>query len=187
MAKPIVEDISASLSVGGSNTQTEAGHDRLKAFDSRWRASVESVFPPADIEAVLPPFPVQEGVLFMSQEEGESYVQHFMYRFAEGISLAKVKDSWSRVQERVEMLRTVFISDEVLVQVVLRPSATELPYHTHENVSFDTFNEWFLENEALSISKRITEDLTTPLWVVQCVSHSRLQELHGILNKPRPV
>uniref|UniRef100_A0A0W0FS42 Carrier domain-containing protein n=1 Tax=Moniliophthora roreri TaxID=221103 RepID=A0A0W0FS42_MONRR len=183
MTKPIVERISASLSVGDSNTQARTGHDRLKTFDSRWRATVESVFSPADIEAVLPPFPVQEGVLFMSQEESESYVQHFMYRFTEGTSLVKMKGSWSRVQERVEILRcvgvchflihtglvqsrTVFVSDEVLVQVILKPSATELPFHTHENFSFDTFNEWFLESEAPSISNRINEDLTTPLWAV---------------------
>ncbi|KAK7033521.1 Non-ribosomal peptide synthetase [Paramarasmius palmivorus] len=172
MAKPVIEDIAVSLSLGDAARGPSDRHDRLKAFDSEWRALVESVFSPVDIEAILPPFPVQEGVLFMSQEEDESYVQHFMYRFAEGTSVDKVKDSWSSVQKRVEILRTVFISDETLVQVVLKPDAVELPFHEHRDIIFDTFNDWFLQHEARLVSKRINEDLTTPLWAVNVYNSS---------------
>ncbi|KAL0578432.1 Non-ribosomal peptide synthetase [Marasmius crinis-equi] len=167
MERPVVEDVAARLASAMSEDQDES-----KAVgplvDKAMVDAAEAVFSPSDIDVVLPLFPVQEGVLFKSMESPDSYVQHFVYRCAEGVDAGRVMSSWRAVLGRQQILRTVFVTDDTgaLIQVVLRDGTVDVPGATTKIHLDEGFDGWFLRSEALNVSTRINEDLTTPLWAV---------------------
>ena len=70
-----------------------------------WRTHAEEVFDPRDIESVLPPLPVQEGVLFRTLQQPGHYVQHFSYRYASTIDTERLKDAWRSLMKETQILR----------------------------------------------------------------------------------
>lgn len=76
-------------------------------FDERWRAHAEEFFEPDTIDLVLPPFPVQEGVIFRSIEEPGHYVQHFLYRCGKEIDVKILKGAWEQTMAQEQILRFV--------------------------------------------------------------------------------
>ncbi|KAF8341217.1 uncharacterized protein EI90DRAFT_1704265 [Cantharellus anzutake] len=140
----------------------------ITAFDEKWRASAEGIFNPGDIECVLPPLPVQEGVLFRTLQQPGHYVQHFSYRCSDVIDIRRVEDAWKRLVEQTQILRSCFVVGDTLLQVVLTPQAATLPFSEHEvsSMTVDEFIEWFRVNAAQKIAEDITDDVTVPLFRV---------------------
>ncbi|KIY43686.1 hypothetical protein FISHEDRAFT_78528 [Fistulina hepatica ATCC 64428] len=163
--------------------------DRCASFRERWLSTVVGIFDEVDVEDVLPPFPVQEGVLFQCMQYKDRYVQHFMYRLKAGFDITKLRKSWETVASRQEILRfvifldvslkvlivlirSVFVTTPSCVQVVLRPHAARLPWQEHSLTDV----EWpahFWQNEAPRIACDINSDFTTPLYRVSVYSIDR--------------
>ncbi|KAH7340224.1 hypothetical protein B0J17DRAFT_595170 [Rhizoctonia solani] len=139
--------------------------DSLHDFDRTWRATAEGIFRPEDIEAVLPTFPVQEGVLFQALVSSTQYVQHFIYRIKEHIEITDLRQAWAQIMCQHPILRTAFLVEDTPLQVLLRPEAVQPPIATRRQSPPDksiSFPSWFLESEKDCISADINSDLTTP-------------------------
>lgn len=115
MGHPIIQELALVIDDRNSkgtpdNSQPPSGDNTTvtSSFDAKWRSYAEGVFDPADIEIILPPFPVQEGVIFRASQEPGHYVQHFVYRCEEKIDLDKLKDVWREVVSRQQILRCVY-------------------------------------------------------------------------------
>jgi acyl carrier protein len=66
---------------------------------------VHSFYPLGTVETVLPPFPIQQGVVSRSAELDSLYVQHVILQCHDGVSLPKLKEAWRSVYARHPMLR----------------------------------------------------------------------------------
>lgn len=129
MARGTVSGIAELLSSSPSSLQlesegkseTEVSEMETKALkwdEDALLARAVAVFDPDTIERVLPPFPVQEGVLASVTSGigagGEGYVQHFAYRVHKGegeegeVVARRLKSAWEGVFERHEILRWVW-------------------------------------------------------------------------------
>ncbi|KAF5368041.1 hypothetical protein D9758_004463 [Tetrapyrgos nigripes] len=166
MGKPVIEDI--ALMVDTPPVPQARNDQALINFAEQWSGLAEGIFEPHQIQSILPPFPVQEGVLFRSMQSPQLYVQHFMYRCDPSIDLERMKESWQKVVSRQQILRTVFVIDDTLVQVVIKDSVNDLPWRVVpcQLSSQESFEEWFLREESSSVAIRVTEDLTTPLFFI---------------------
>lgn len=126
MARGTVSGIAELLSSSPSSLQlesegkseTEVPEMETKALkwdEDALLARAVAVFDPDTIERVLPPFPVQEGVLASVTSSigagGEGYVQHFAYKVHKGegedgeVVAKRLKSAWEGVFERHEILR----------------------------------------------------------------------------------
>lgn len=111
MIRPTVEDIARLVEdrrndiANSQAAQSSSDRSYTTVFDHTWRSEASKVFEPSDIEAVLPPFPVQEGILFQSVQEPGHYVEHFLYQLEPGIDLLKLRHAWERVVARQQILR----------------------------------------------------------------------------------
>ena len=83
----------------------DASMPQTLAFDKKWRAHAEGIFDPGDIESVLPPLPVQEGVLFRTLQQPGHYVQHFSYHCASVIDMERLKAAWRGLMRETQILR----------------------------------------------------------------------------------
>ncbi|KAG8774039.1 Non-ribosomal peptide synthetase [Ceratobasidium sp. 428] len=134
-------------------------------FDRKWRSMAETIFRPEDIEAVLPTFPVQDGVLFQALVSPSHYIQHFVYRIERHVTTDDLHRAWSEVISRHPILRTAFVVEDTPLQVVLKPEAVYVPLSLHQpTVHFnqDSFTSWFRTTRMSQIAVEINEDLTTP-------------------------
>ncbi|KAG8734468.1 Non-ribosomal peptide synthetase [Ceratobasidium sp. 423] len=167
LAAPVLSNV-AMLRQGSSRECVERA-DSLAEFDRTWRATAESMFRPEDIEAVLPTFPVQEGVLFQALVSPTQYVQHFIYRIKEPVENTDLHRSWTEAIRQHPILRTAFLVEDIPLQVLLHPEAVQVPlatYHQPLRLKSASFPSWFLESEKDRIAVEINGDLTTPTFRV---------------------
>ncbi|KAK1985595.1 amino acid adenylation domain-containing protein [Colletotrichum cereale] len=86
----------------------------FEEFKSRlWRAVEMTKFNFQDVEAVLPPTPLQESMVAdMLQSDFEQYFNHDILELADGLDITKFEKAWHQVIERSPILRTVFVQIE---------------------------------------------------------------------------
>ncbi len=77
----------------------------VERFSSEWLEIVRKALPSVPVTHVLPPFPLQEGVLFRSVGSSTMYVQHVIVRYREGTSMRRLRDAWKVVMARHDVLR----------------------------------------------------------------------------------
>ncbi|KAH9901403.1 hypothetical protein C8Q73DRAFT_786775 [Cubamyces lactineus] len=143
--------------------RTPAGHAALQgalmldAFASGVREEVQAAYSVESIEALLPPFPVQEGVLYRSANAPSMYMQHVLLRLAPETSVERLRDAWKELVAHHEMLRTVFHFGSNLVQVVLRPDAAPSQFVQHEHTIDDdtAFQHYFNYEKAQPIAREL--------------------------------
>ncbi|KAG9127508.1 Non-ribosomal peptide synthetase [Ceratobasidium sp. 392] len=168
LTNPVLDDIvrlCRSSSPSGPATNVSACDE----FDRKWRSMAENIFRPEDIEAVLPTFPVQDGVIFQALVSPSQYIQHFMYRIEQHVTVEDLYRAWPEVMSRHPILRTAFVIEDTPLQVVLKPEAVCAPLSTHQQTSQidqGPFASWFKANEMSRIAIEINEDLTTPAFRV---------------------
>ena len=81
----------------------------MEKFADSVRAEVETPYPVGSVAAILPPFPVQEGVLYRSVNAPTMYVQHVLLRLAPDVSVPDLKKAWKEVVGKHDILRLVGI------------------------------------------------------------------------------
>ncbi|KAI0670364.1 hypothetical protein C8Q78DRAFT_1079337 [Trametes maxima] len=162
MQHPAVTEI-AGLLERSTAVPAEKGSSLLDAFSSAVRDEVEGAYPKDSVESLLPPFPVQEGVLYRSANSPSMYVQHVVMRLAPETSVSGLRDAWKGVVGEHEMLRTVFHFGSSLVQVVLRADAVDA--HVSERVIEDDdesdFQRYFTSHEASPIARELNLAIST--------------------------
>ncbi|KAI0336556.1 hypothetical protein GY45DRAFT_411925 [Cubamyces sp. BRFM 1775] len=157
MQGPTVSEIAQLLERTPAGHAARQGSLMLDEFASSVREEVEAAYPAESIEALLPPFPVQEGVLYRSANAPSMYVQHVLLRLGPETSVERLRDAWKELVAHHEMLRTVFHFGSNLVQVVLRPDAVQPQFVQHEhNVDDDrAFQSYFNDEKAQSIAREL--------------------------------
>ncbi|KDN49336.1 hypothetical protein RSAG8_02038, partial [Rhizoctonia solani AG-8 WAC10335] len=103
LATPVLSSVAILKQTRSQKSTCPA--DSLYGFDRMWRVTAEGIFRPEDIEAVLPTFPVQEGVLFQALVSPTQYVQHFIYRIKEHIGGADLHRAWAEMIHQHPILR----------------------------------------------------------------------------------
>lgn len=83
--------------------------DHIHDFVSRSLPGVYKAYPRDSVEAVYPPFAVQEGVLARSAADDSLYVQHLLLRCYPGVSLPMLKAAWTSVMHDHPILRCVLL------------------------------------------------------------------------------
>ncbi|KAI0082634.1 hypothetical protein K474DRAFT_1654750 [Panus rudis PR-1116 ss-1] len=131
-------------------------------FASTWRDEVANAYPSVRTEDILPPFPVQEGVLSRSIETPTMYVQHVLFKCKPETSMAKLRDAWKTVMSDRSILRTLFFLARDLVQVILHPDDCHLPWSENQTDldNDDEFRNWFLSTPSSQLSIDINEHLS---------------------------
>ncbi|KAI8263945.1 Nonribosomal peptide synthetase 2 [Colletotrichum sp. SAR 10_98] len=98
--KPVSED---------SNQQSN--YEDLKT--KLWKAVESTDFGMQQVEAVLPPTPLQESMIAdMLQSKFEQYFNHDVLELAGGVDVDKFEQAWQQVVQRSPILRTVFVQIE---------------------------------------------------------------------------
>lgn len=158
-------------------------HLDLEQYQKQHLSTATAVFKSDDIEAVLPPLPVQPGILAqIVQSPSASYVQHFLYQIQDsnGLSIESVTEAIHQLVAFQQMLRTVFIVDEAdLLQVVLKEKCVGSPLsstETHCKNPADFVN-YFQRDQANAVAARINEDLTTPMWEIGLYTDASSQQV----------
>ncbi|KJA27343.1 hypothetical protein HYPSUDRAFT_63026 [Hypholoma sublateritium FD-334 SS-4] len=119
---------------------------------------------PSQIEAILPPFTVQEGVLARSSDSDSLYVQHVVLSLNAHISMPQVRNAWSSVVSRHPILRTIFNFGRALSQIVLKPNVGELNWKDHalsSPLADSSFGDYFLQGEGSNVAKEINRTLSS--------------------------
>ncbi|CAG8928801.1 unnamed protein product [Penicillium salamii] len=121
-------------SVQGSSTellsnQANEASQKLVQIDQSFRTSQKN-FACSNISAVWPCLPLQESLV--SSSVGNStplYVNHIMCRLGAGINLTALREAFEDLMHENEILRTCFhVTEDKVLQVVLKPRATKLPW-----------------------------------------------------------
>lgn len=182
MKTPTVAGVAFALGQGGLPAKQE-DFSYTEAFRGEWAKEVRVTYAEEDVECILPPFGVQEGVLARSTSLDTMYVQHVVVLCKEGVSLPQIRNAWESVMGRhailrcvhnaliilkpypsEEMYRTVFHFSLSMVQVVLRRESRVLPWNVTEtamDVASNDFSRWFLSEKGPSIAKDINQNLST--------------------------
>ncbi|RPD66154.1 peptide synthetase [Lentinus tigrinus ALCF2SS1-7] len=175
MQAPLVSAIAAI--VEGGQTAAVAGEQSstVQQFADRVRGEVEGAYSVDTIEALLPPLPVQEGVLFRSVNAPTMYVQHVLLRLGPEVSVEKLRGAWRELVALHEMLRTVFHFGSELVQVILRSGTYDAQTSEKEIDDCDEagFQRYFTEQEAASISRELNVGVSKVPPVRLSVFHTR--------------
>lgn len=107
---PTIEALSIiveKISIDSENLPTNCKVSFTSAFEQQWRDVVGASIEASQIQAVLPTFPVQDGVLYRSSSHSNLYVQHVILRLYDNVCIKKLKDAWSDVVARHDILRHV--------------------------------------------------------------------------------
>ncbi|KAI6045753.1 hypothetical protein EDC04DRAFT_3104410 [Pisolithus marmoratus] len=156
MQNPSIAGISTLLKPASANARS-CGY--VKRFSEEWLPVIEKVIPPTRIERVLPPLPIQAGVLYHSDSVPTSCVQHVIMKISDAVTNSRLRDAWQATMHKLEILRTVFFFGSQLVQVILRPDECVLPW-LEKPPSADndnTFCTSFLADEASSLAVDINQ------------------------------
>ncbi len=105
MQHPTVSEIATLLERGLGAPVPQNGASPIDEFARGLAEEVGGVYAPDAIESLLPPFPVQEGVLYRSVNSPSMYVQHVVLRLASGTSTSGLQDAWMKLVAEHEMLR----------------------------------------------------------------------------------
>ncbi|KAG8928334.1 Non-ribosomal peptide synthetase [Tulasnella sp. 418] len=167
MSSPTIEGI-AKLVDNPNDKEIAAvsGQFNFGLFTQDVLDEVNSMFGQEEISAILPAFPVQEGVLYRSMGARDSalYVQHILLQCSPTASVDQIRRAWSLAMEKHEILRTTFMfTSKGLAQVLLKPEATHLPWSSHSIPGHD-FVTWFEMQVADTISKEINRCMTMPVF-----------------------
>lgn len=155
MRNPSIAGTSALIKSTSLNAARSFGY--IKRFSEDWLPLIEKVIPPSRVERVLPPLPIQEGVLYHSDSVPTSCVQHVIMKISDAVPNSRLRDAWEATMHKLEILRTVFFFGSQLVQVVLRPDECILPWSEKPPSvdDDDTFCTIFLADEASSLAEDI--------------------------------
>ena len=74
-------------------------------FSEQWLHVVEESIPHLQVGHVLPPFPIQEGVLYQSDSRPTSCVQHVIMSIPGQTPLPRVRDAWETAMRKLDILR----------------------------------------------------------------------------------
>jgi len=74
-------------------------------FSEQWLHVAVASIPHMHIVHVLPPFPIQEGVLYHSDSHSTSCVQHVIMRISGQTPLPRVRDAWEASMKKLDILR----------------------------------------------------------------------------------
>lgn len=105
MQNPAVSEIATLLERSLATPAVHNGASPIDEFARGLAEEVGSVYAPDAIKSLLPPFPVQEGVLYRSVNSPSMYVQHVVLRLASGTSTSGLRDAWTELVAEHEMLR----------------------------------------------------------------------------------
>ncbi|KAH7922105.1 hypothetical protein BV22DRAFT_1037866 [Leucogyrophana mollusca] len=156
MRMATVEAVADFLQAPGDTPAQSSLPSEVERFSSTWRDEVTKTYSSLDIERILPPLPVQEGVLYTSEASPNMFVQHVIMNVHDDAQVLKLRQSWEEAMCEVEILRTVFFFTRAFVQVVLRPEACQLRWaEKSASVDDSSFGEWFFEEEAAPIAEEI--------------------------------
>lgn len=85
--------------------QAPASSSVIKLFSEKWLHVVEESIPHIHVGHVLPPFPIQEGVLCHSDSHPTSCVQHVVMSISAQTPLLRVRDAWEATMKEHDILR----------------------------------------------------------------------------------
>lgn len=164
----------AQIAEKGTNAkhQAPAGDLDLAKFQVDNFDAAAALFKREDIEAVLPPLPVQPGILAqVVQSTSQSYVQHFLYTLSpqQPQTARSLEAAIKELIRENQMLRTAFVVDEAdLLQVVFKDASGTFPVRTTPVAATDAeaFKAAFQRDIAAEVVGRINEDVTTPMWEI---------------------
>ncbi|KAI0798002.1 hypothetical protein C8Q75DRAFT_862185 [Abortiporus biennis] len=136
--------------------------DYVHEFFSTWKDPILRAYSSLKIQDILPPFPVQEGMLFQSADTPSMYVQHVMMKCHADISIQKLQQAWREAMIQHDILRTVFFFGRELAQVVLDPLSVSLPWIEQPTEYSDGQKLWtdFLSGEALVLSSHLNSQIS---------------------------
>ncbi|KAH7913722.1 hypothetical protein BJ138DRAFT_561170 [Hygrophoropsis aurantiaca] len=157
-----VEAVAEFLQAAGNLSTSSSLPSAVESFSSTWRDEVIKTYSSFDVESILPPLPIQEGVLYTSEASPNMFVQHVVMR-VQNCQIPKLHQSWEDAMKEIEILRTVFFFTRAFVQVVLRPEACQLRW-TDKSTPVDDralFSEWFFEEEAEHIAEQINSSVSS--------------------------
>ncbi|KAF9227677.1 hypothetical protein BS17DRAFT_726077 [Gyrodon lividus] len=167
MKKPWIEAVSALFQTHPLPTSNALSNKFMETLSEKWLHVVQESIPHLSVERVLPPFPIQEGVLYHADGHPTSCVQHVIMNMSNKTSLSRVRNAWEVTMNKLDVLRTVFSFGRQFVQVVLAPASCQLPW-VEKSTPFedeDSFSTFFFTHEAPSLARQINSaTLTTPLF-----------------------
>ncbi|KAH9854247.1 hypothetical protein C2E23DRAFT_820117 [Lenzites betulinus] len=157
MQRPEVCEIAALLQGGSASVVIRNGPSPFEQFAQAVARDVEGAYPLDSIGSLLPPFPVQEGVLYRSVNLPTMYVQHVLLRLSPGTAVLDLRKAWIELVEQHEMLRTVFHFGSDLVQVVLHAASVKVDFTEKQVQVLDdlAFQQYFGSEEASSIAREL--------------------------------
>lgn len=91
-ARPLAEPASSSGRV-------------IRLFSEQWLHVAGESIPHIQVGHVLPPFPIQEGVLYHSDSHPTSCVQHVVMSISGQTPLPRVRDAWETAMKKLDILR----------------------------------------------------------------------------------
>ncbi|KAK5995925.1 Nonribosomal peptide synthetase GRA1 [Cladobotryum mycophilum] len=97
-----------------------------------------------DVEDIYPCTPLQEGLISQSLRSPGAFVAHFRYKLPSDVNISLFKEAWRAVIRANPALRTRFIQDESLYQVVLRG---DVPWTMVDADSLDKFDSLIPKKE----------------------------------------
>ncbi|KAI1795863.1 peptide synthetase [Ganoderma leucocontextum] len=157
MRSPVVSDIAALVDSDRSASTSGRITTSLSQFVSSVEEEIAAAYSSDLVASLLPPFPVQEGILYRSANSPTMYVQHVLMRLASSMSVTDLRVAWNEVVTQHEMLRTVFHFGSNLAQVVLRPesSFSQVVEKTVSNFDDAGFQRYFTMQEASIIAREM--------------------------------
>ncbi|CAA7271648.1 unnamed protein product [Cyclocybe aegerita] len=161
MKSPRLSDIASQLRPSIPQSGVSQPSKSIAAIEGSLE-EISSVYGSNNIDQILSPFTVQEGVLARSADSDTLYVQHILLLLKQDASLPKLRQAWNAVSSRHSVLRTVFFFGRTLAQVVLKGGICKLQWKKqafHEGES--SFRDFFLGREALAITRDINQNIST--------------------------
>ena len=105
MQSPAISSIATLVEHDTPESRLNNTTSSISQFVASVKEDVASTYAPEDIAAILPPFPVQEGILYRSANSPTMYVQHVLLRLTPHTSVSDLRDAWGKLLARHEMLR----------------------------------------------------------------------------------
>lgn len=127
---PILSDLALQLRDFTSDTTEAPGPFSLVASDPlqdiRREAAAQCGVAEDDIEDILPPTPLQSGVMMVSVREPGSYIASFPFTVSASVDQKKLSQAWISAARQAPILRTRFVNvaGHGMFQVVLRDDPT---------------------------------------------------------------
>ncbi|GKT59886.1 non-ribosomal peptide synthetase [Colletotrichum tofieldiae] len=116
-----------------SSTETDEKTSFEELKSRLWKAVEVTKFDLQNVEAVLPPTPLQESMIAdMLHSNFDQYFNNDVLELAGGMDINKFEEAWHQVVERSPILRTVFIQiedpklEQTFSQVILRSNPLEI-------------------------------------------------------------